>query len=652
MPGNHDANRKKRPLKRLPVNESSFSEIIGSKSVYVDKTRMIHSLITNLKTPYFLARPRRFGKTLVLDTIQNVFEGRQELFAGLDISKLKYDWKPYPVIRLDLSSVNTDPDEFQEDLTTVIKTVALRDHKIHLDVKADSDVSAIRGLIEELYCRYADNGPSSGGAGRKSADSRIVVILIDEYDAPMLDNIDDYKKCEAIRQILYKFYRAIKSEAKLLRHVFVTGITKFKKMPLFSALNNIKDISLGGEYSTLCGFTQDELTQCFDYHLNSSLKSLKRDRYFGPDSTVDTLMTEIMYWYDGYSFDGRTTVFNPYSIVSFFDAKEFDDYWYQSGDSLFNHNNGLSNKNCFDLFDTDLSFASTFKVLDPGKMNDVSVLMQTGYLTIDRVRKSGGLRNYHLKIPNNEIRNAIAYEIMEHAIVPDGINDPVKFLSVYFHDFIEAFLSMDGEKCESLFSSFIAAFPSNLLGTPEAGEYVYHALLYCQLKACRLDVRCENRTGKGISDIVVRTPAGDWIVIELKYTKPERDLPEYPAVSADPADPMAPGSPDSNMVGISSDGLPHISGPDIQGTDASVPPDDSSKPLVAGLLSEPALKSLRRNVDFAFKQIVRNNYALPFISMRNKVFAVAVAVYGRNDVMFRFKEVAWSNETHKAVAYK
>jgi hypothetical protein len=279
-------------------------------------------------------------------------------------------------------------------------------------------------------------------------------------------------------------------------------------------------------------------------------------------------------------------------------------------------------------------------------MNNATVLMQAGYLTIVSVEKSIDFDSYLLKIPNNEIRNAIVYEMLNMNIVPPNIDDPIAYLSDVYKDFISAFISRDPKICESLFSSFITGFPSNLLGPSDVGEYVYHALLYCQLKAGNLDVRCENRGVNGISDMVVRTPGGDWIVVELKY---ERAVGQ-PEPDADSADLEPSKTSQKRAYPAQRTHRPGITPPMPEG--GPVPPDGASPPLEIGIKSKRALQRLKLNINQAFKQIVEKDYATPYISGRNKVFAAVVAVYGKSDVMFAFRDVVWSNELHRVVSFK
>jgi hypothetical protein len=631
-------------LKPVPANQSSFAKIIEQKFLYVDKTRMIHKLVTGRLAPYLLIRPRRFGKTILLDTIRNVYEGKKNLFAGLEIARLEYDWQPFPVIRIDMTDVNSDPDFFNESLTDLINTVAEEEHDVILD-KVDY-VTAIRDLIIRLSSRH-EVWSQSVDAG-KTGDRNNVVVLIDEYDAPVLDNIADFKKCESIRVKLHQFYRVLKAQARRMRALYITGITKFKRLSFFSVFNNVCDISNMSDFSTICGFTEKELRENFSGHFVSALKSLKDDNGIDPDATEESLVSEILSWYDGYSFDGLDTVLNPYSIVSFFanERKRFDDYWYKSGASLFTYDYGLNNKNFFKLFDSSLTPGSDFCVADPSFMDNAAVLLQAGYLTIASVEKSKTSDKYLLKIPNNEIRNAIVYEMLHMNIVPKDIFDPIAYLSDYYKDFINAFVSRDPERCESAFSSFITGFPSNLLGSSDVGEYVYHALLYCQLKAANLDVRCENRGINGISDIVVRTPQGDWIVVELKYEK-SIGSPET-VIGSDGHEPSA-SSPERHSTAKQSH-RPGTTSPAPDGD--SVSPGGSPPPLEVGGKTKRALQRLKYNVSRAFRQIVEKDYATPYVSERNRVFAAAVAVYGKSDVMFAFRDVVWSNELHRVVSYK
>jgi len=296
-------------MKKLPLGIQNFREIIKDDYFYVDKTQYIYSLL-NDASYYFLSRPRRFGKSLLLDTISEVFKGEKQLFEGLWIFDSDYVFTKYPVIRLDMSNIsNENPGILKESLSAALKK---RANEEELDVQDEISSDLFKHLIEDLYKKY---------------DQR-VVVLIDEYDKPILDHLGNLKVAEANRQILRGFYGILKSMDPYLRFVLITGVSKFIKTSIFSELNNLLDITLTKKYSNICGVTIDDFDQYFRDHIEylSALNDFK---------AIDNIRDRILAWYDGYSWDGKTKVLNPFSLLSFFKQERFSSFWYASGTPKF-----------------------------------------------------------------------------------------------------------------------------------------------------------------------------------------------------------------------------------------------------------------------------------------------------------------------------
>jgi hypothetical protein len=308
-------------MKVLPGSQS-FQDLAADNSVYVDKTGIILNLLSlGDPGPYFLARPRRFGKTVLIDTLQNIFKGKRDLFEGLEISKPehKFLWTPYPVIRINMNAVQPNPDLFDESLTTRLGACA-KSHKI--DISLLDPMTALSTLIENLSIRHADSLTESSGTLHEPCKN--VVLLIDEYDFPLLDKIHDSAKCELIRIKLRNFYSAVKGSYEHLKFTFITGVTKFQQVSLFSSLNNVIDLTLDSKFSEICGFTEKEIVDYYKSNLENAIPELISSGDLPPEANLKMLMKVIMDWYDGYSWDGDKQVLNPFSIKWFLENQELD----------------------------------------------------------------------------------------------------------------------------------------------------------------------------------------------------------------------------------------------------------------------------------------------------------------------------------------
>ncbi|MDR2344610.1 MAG: AAA family ATPase, partial [Planctomycetaceae bacterium] len=296
-------------MKKLPIGIQTFDEIREENYLYVDKTEYIHRIVTTGKV-YFLSRPRRFGKSLTLSTLDALFQGRKELFEGLYVYD-KWDWnKKYPVIRIDWTLIKHDTtEEIERSLSLRLKVIA-RNNDISLLSEYASD--CFGELIEELY--------------RKTGEK--VVILIDEYDVPMLDVIGKpSEEIKAMQKALHDIYKVMKGADGYIKFIFLTGISKFSGLSIFSALNNVTDITLDEEYSALCGITQEELENNFSEYLPVMAEKLSKSR--------EELLDDIRQWYNGYSWDGKTFVYNPFSTLLLFRSREFKNYWFDTGTPTF-----------------------------------------------------------------------------------------------------------------------------------------------------------------------------------------------------------------------------------------------------------------------------------------------------------------------------
>ena len=366
-------------MKDITSSVYNFEDLIQGNFLYVDKTEYIWQLIRPAKGMYFLSRPRRFGKSLTISTLKAVFAGNKELFKGLAVYDKPYDWKKYPVIHLDMANCDVHSEDDLRDYLVHLMEREARHHNVNVKIQRNLLASSFADLIEEIA---------------KQGD---VVILLDEYDKPILENISS-PDISAIRDTLADFYSSIKKEAECERFVFITGVSKFCHVSLFSKLNNLTDITMDTKYATMFGYTQDELEANFGDRIAA----------LAGDTKIDTYKTKIKEWYNGYRFHKNAqTVYNPVSLAYFFENNgEFNNYWFSTGTPSFLLE--LIKKQRFDLekvLETPVS-GFAFSAYEIDKLNPLTLLLQTGYLTIDKAVERYGDTAYMLRFPNLEVKGS------------------------------------------------------------------------------------------------------------------------------------------------------------------------------------------------------------------------------------------------------
>ena len=342
-------------IKELTSYTYSFEELIQGEFLYVDKTEYIWNMIRPRTAGYFLSRPRRFGKSLTVSTLKAIFQGKKELFNGLAIYDKPYDWKQYPVIHLDMNGLDFSSVEELESSLCELVTEAAASHELTLE--SANAASMFRALINQL------------------AEQEQVVILVDEYDKPILNNLGK-PHAQKILDKLKTFYSVIKAFESKERFVFVTGVSKFCHVSLFSDLNNLTDITMNRDYATMFGYTQEEFETYFADRIDFACKQLNMPR--------EELLPEIKAWYDGYRFEEESeTVYNPVSLAQFFvNSCKFNNYWFSTGTPSFLVE--LTKKADFN-FEKTLSepvMGLAFNAFEIDKIDPLALLLQTGYLTI------------------------------------------------------------------------------------------------------------------------------------------------------------------------------------------------------------------------------------------------------------------------------
>ena len=300
----------KKQLKLCPLGMQDFQEIILKERLYVDKTRQMYELTHGASKYVFLSRPRRFGKSLLASTLHYYFDGCRDLFKGLAIEQLEKDWVKYPVLHFDMSlGKHMDKDRLERYLGTLLEDY----EKIyHIDKPAADSNVRLTAIIRAAY----------------EQTGKQVVVLIDEYDAPLLDIVHEEENLPVLRNVMRNFYSPLKSCDKYLRFVFLTGITKFSQLSIFSELNNINNVSMDEEFADICGITKEELTGKLGEYIDAMAEA--------NGCTHDEMVNELAYRYDGYHFTWPSPdIFNPYSLVNAFDKKRLDNYWFSSGTPTF-----------------------------------------------------------------------------------------------------------------------------------------------------------------------------------------------------------------------------------------------------------------------------------------------------------------------------
>lgn len=474
-------------MKPLPIGIQNIDEVIHG-GYYVDKTALIERLISGGKY-YFMSRPRRFGKSLLLSTLNRIFSGNKELFKGFAIDQGAYEWTQYPVISLDLSALrSSSTDVLKDDLRKRLLHTA-KSYKI--DIVSDDPHPLLIDLIETLALK----------TGKK------VVVLVDEYDKPILDWIRHVDTADRHRDFLKFFFTALKSLDEHLKFVFVTGVTTCAQVSLFSGFNTLQDITIDSRYATLCGYTEEEIKKIFHKRISRIVEEAKKS---GSTTTGEEILGEIKTWYNGYRFSEATSlVYNPHSILNVLDTGKFQNYWHATGSPTFLINE--IHQRPYPVGSLSGSTLSQDELLSSRELRslDIKALMwQTGYLTI--VNYDSVLKIYTLDFPNQEVRSAFFGSLLADFNQIDPLLFSKEGLKCIEYlrkkDFTAFFTSMN---------IFIAKVPYPLHQKKEA---FYHALVISLLEGMGIKTRSEEATNIGEIDLIIET-GNAVIIFEFKIDK-------------------------------------------------------------------------------------------------------------------------------------
>ena len=462
-----------------PIGVQNFESIRQGGYVYVDKTALVHRLVTTGKY-YFLSRPRRFGKSLLVSTLEAYFQGKKELFTGLALEKWEKVWNSYPILHLDLSGkeYNTMDD---------------------LDVRLDRHLSQWENSFgfEKRY-PMADARFSDIIDAAYEKTGKPVVILIDEYDNPLLDTAGNEPLREAFRSRLQGFYSVMKSQDGKLRFGFLTGVTKLGKLSIFSGLNNLKDISMDHRYTDICGISETDLHAYFDDSVQemASTNGMSKEECYA----------QLKDYYDGYHFSAKCPdIYNPFSLLSALDQQEFKDYWYETGTPTFVVKSLRQGK--FNLEDLTLEGvpASALGGVNADDSDPIPVLYQSGYLTIRSYDERR--QRYSLKYPNQEVERGFM-ECLAKTYIPTA-----SYYSPFdVQKFVDDFENGDAEGLMRRFEAFFADANYEIVG---GVELYFQNTMYVMCKLMGQFVQVERHTSNGRMDILVQTEKYIY-VMELK----------------------------------------------------------------------------------------------------------------------------------------
>jgi Predicted AAA-ATPase/PD-(D/E)XK nuclease superfamily len=472
--------------KNYPISSHYFPKLIENNAIYVDKTQFIVPLLEEENNfSYFLSRPRRFGKSLFLSALEQVFLGNQDLFKGLYIYD-KIQWASFPVIRLSMDKIGFTETGLEQALLIAVQTMA-KSYEIALEQNLPS--LCLQELIKKLSEKY----------------QKKVVILIDEYDKPIIQYIerDNVSQAETNRNILKSFYGTLKDSGAYLRFTFITGVSKFSQVSIFSDLNYIKDLTLDTRYAAICGFTEAEIRK----YCGSGLIDLAEKE----GVSVEEIVEKIRFWYNGFSWNAKDFVYNPFSFMKLMESLVFDDYWFESGTPTF----------LVKLINADWHYdfrgmqveSSIYSWHDLKNLDYVSIMLQTGYLTF---KEHIADKVYRIDYPNKEVENAFSKMLLDGYLH----KQPGRMMTTIL-DIENAFKNNDLEKVIGILANIFKTLPSQffseetvkkdsegtIVKTVKKGvnESFYHAIIYLVFNILGIRMQAEVSSHEGRIDAVVET---------------------------------------------------------------------------------------------------------------------------------------------------
>ncbi len=464
-------------MKKLGLGIQDLEKFSKEGLIYVDKTEHIYRLITD-GSYFFLSRPRRFGKSLLVNTLRDIFHGNKDLFKECWISD-QWDWEEtYPVIQLSFSEIGYR----EHGLEKALEKYLAKQAELHgVQLRTTGYGGQFLELIETL--------------GRETP----VVVLIDEYDKPIIDYLEksSFKQAQENKEILKTFYTGVKDQDRYLRFFFMTGVSKFSKVSIFSDLNHLTDITLSRRFADLVGYTEAEIKQYYAPYLIALSERLQQDEA--------EVMKKVARWYNGYSWDGETAVFNPYSIISLFYHQSFEYFWFETGTPTFLVNRLKEEDKKLNASVNKPVKASVFNKYDIDNINITAIMFQTGYLTIKERERNDG--KYLLDFPNKEVQDAFLDFAVEH--YADSSPDEMEYI-------VDALVeALEQNDIQSFFTAMQALFSSitvKQLEKVKEYEGFYHSVIYIVLKIVGVQIGCEIQSHFGTTDAIITTDKYIYVV--------------------------------------------------------------------------------------------------------------------------------------------
>ncbi len=469
-------------MKRLPISIQTFEKLREQDCIYVDKTNFVYE-VAQATGSFFLSRPRRFGKSLFLNTLKSLFQGKKELFQGLWIYD-KWDWsKTNPVLHFSFDK--TDNKILEISILGNIEDYA---KKFEVSLINEGIKNRFQELIEKIHKQH-------GG----------VVILVDEYDKPIIEFLEFeedgiYTKAIENQKIMKQFYSVLKSSEEYLRLTFITGVSKFTQVSIFSDLNHLRDISLDKKFANIVGYTQEELEENYAEHLEEVRKE--------EEVSQEELLEKVKLWYNGFSWNGKNTLYNPFGILNFLENMSFRNYWFSTGTPTFLLKQ-MKKRNMFQVENTTID-RMDMESYDINNLAPIPLLFQTGYLTVKSIDRSTGM--YLLDYPNQEVRQSM-YRFMIDGLAPN----PQRYSTTNtMLEIVKAFSNNDLDKIRSIISAFLADLPSEVYDKQSEG--LYHGLLHFIFSLLGVYIKSEVHSYKGRADSIVETATHIYI-FEFKFNR-------------------------------------------------------------------------------------------------------------------------------------
>jgi hypothetical protein len=458
-------------IQKYPIGIQDFGELRRGGYVYIDKTSHIFRLIDQGKY-YFLSRPRRFGKSLMLSTMKEIFQGNQSLFKGLWIED-KIDWqRKSPVIHLSFAQLTYQTDDLKLRLRQELQRLA---DAFQITITGDQPGEWLRSFILQLHEQQGQ-----------------VAILIDEYDKPIIDFLEHPVRAATNRDVLKNFYSVVKDLDPYIRFFFLTGVSRFSKVSIFSDLNNLHDITIHPQYATLLGYTQTELEQYFDKEIDllAQIEGVSRE----------AMLEKIRWWYNGYLWGGKQTVYNPFSVLNLMSQQQFANYWFATGTPTFLVKK-LREKFSYNLEEVSADEGILSNLLIEN-ISETALLFQTGYLTI----KERDMGTFILRYPNQEVKDSLLQFMLRDLSGQESVHPIVRNMVRYLK-------ARDYEQFQDALNTLLANIPYEQF--MERYEAFYHAIFFMAFSLMQTYTQTEVQTAKGRIDVVVHTPDAVF-VIEFK----------------------------------------------------------------------------------------------------------------------------------------